>query len=225
MFSGTVMLLVCWLSIWQPRSIFWLWCSYQLRFFTKTYSDDTVIYEGHLPVWVSECLSECDSSLFNVDSITPCLVKSTLKHCSMQSATGLGVITYYHLYYLPSSHHILATLFNKLLKAETSPPLWGSVKIKLINKAGNPDDPSNFWPIALTSVVGKLFHLILSQLPNIPDIGLVIFESRECIAWMYCGIPGDIYGEGLLQVVHSIPRLIYIFFSLMLIIVNEHIYL
>ena len=97
-----------------------------------------------MPVWVSECLPKCDSSLFNVDSITPCLVKSTLKHCSMQSAPGLDVITYYHLYYLPSSHHILATLFNKLLEAETSPPLWGSVRIKLIYKAGNPDDPSNF---------------------------------------------------------------------------------
>ena len=42
---------------------------------------------------------------------------------------------------------------------------------------------------------------------------------------MYCGIPEDIYGEGLLRVV-SIPGLIYICsFSLTLIIVNAHIYL
>jgi len=61
---------------------------------------------------------------------------------------------------------VLATLFNKLLEAKAAsaaPLLWGSARIKLIHKAGNTDDPSNFRPIALTSVVGKLFHKILSH--------------------------------------------------------------
>ena len=81
----------------------------------------------------------------------------------MQSAPGLDGITCYHLHHLPSSQHVLATLFNKLLDAKAAPPFWGSARIKLIYKAGNTDNPSNFRPIALTSVVGKLFHKILSH--------------------------------------------------------------
>ena len=56
----------------------------------------------------------------------------------------------------------MATLFNKLLERGISPAYWGSAHIKLIYKAGNPTDPSNFRPIALTSVVGKVFHEIIS---------------------------------------------------------------
>jgi len=41
--------------------------------------------------------------------------------------------------------------------------LLGSARIRLIYKAGSLDDPSNFRPIALTSVVGKVFHKILSH--------------------------------------------------------------
>ena len=81
----------------------------------------------------------------------------------MQSAPGLDGITYYHLNHLPSCQHVLATLFNKLLEARAAPSFWGSARIKLVHKAGNTDDPSNFRPIALTSVVGKLFHKILSR--------------------------------------------------------------
>ena len=72
-------------------------------------------------------------------------------------------ITYYHLHHLPSSHHMLAILFNKLLEVTTALLSWDSARIKLIYKAGDPDDPSNFQPIAITSVVGKLFHKILSH--------------------------------------------------------------
>ena len=98
-----------------------------------------------------------------MERITPGLVKSTLKRCSMQSAPGLDGITYYHLQHLPCSQYVLATLFNKLLEAKAALSLWGSARIKLIYKAGNTNDPSNFRPFALTSVVGKLFHKILSQ--------------------------------------------------------------
>ena len=51
----------------------------------------------------------------------------------------------------------MATLFHKL---GTAPSCWGVARIKLIYKSG---DPSNSRPIALTSVVGKLLHKILSH--------------------------------------------------------------
>ena len=56
----------------------------------------------------------------------------------------------------------MATLFNKLLATGSSPASWGLANVKLIYKAGDTSDPTNFWPIALTSVVGKVFHKILS---------------------------------------------------------------
>ena len=105
----------------------------------------------------------CDSSLFNTDKITPGLIKSTLHHCSKKSAPGGDGITYYHLSHLPSTHHVMATLFNKLIETGTAPSIWGVARIKLIFKSGDLSDPSNFRPIALTSVVGKLLHKILSR--------------------------------------------------------------
>ena len=40
---------------------------------------------------------------------------------------------------------------------------WGVASIKLIFKSGDLSDPLNFRPIALTSVVWKLLHKILSR--------------------------------------------------------------
>ena len=59
--------------------------------------------------------------------------------------------------------HFMATLFNKLIKSGTAPACWGCARIKLIYKSSDCSDPSNFRPIALTSVVGKLLHKILSR--------------------------------------------------------------
>ena len=67
------------------------------------------------------------------------------------------------LCHLPSSHHFIATLFNKLIKSGSAPACWGRARIKLIYKSGDNSDPSNFRPIALTSVVGKLLYKILSR--------------------------------------------------------------
>ena len=56
----------------------------------------------------------------------------------------------------------MATLFNKLVDTGTAPTCWGCARVKLIYKSGDSVDPSNFRPMALTSVVGKLLHKILS---------------------------------------------------------------
>ena len=131
-------------------------------YFTNTYSDYSVTYENRLPSWASESIPECDSSSFNSKVITPGLVKSTLQRCSRKSAPGIDGITYFHLCHLPSTHHFMATLFNKLIKSGSAPACWGCARIKLIYKSGDHSDPSNFRPIALTSVVGKLLHKIIS---------------------------------------------------------------
>ena len=56
----------------------------------------------------------------------------------------------------------MATLFNKLLDRGVAPACWGLANVTLLYKAGDSSDPSNFRPIALTSVVGKIFHKIIS---------------------------------------------------------------
>ena len=138
-------------------------CDTASSYFSSTYSDNTVTYEC-LPSWASERIPDCDFSLLNVESITPSLVKATLQRCSMKSAPGINGITYYHLIHLSSSHHFMATLFNnKILEKGTAPSSWGIARIKPIYKNGSTSDPSNFRPIALTSVVGKLLHKILSN--------------------------------------------------------------
>ena len=64
---------------------------------------------------------------------------------------------------MPSTHHFLATLFSKILLQSQSPPSsWCHAKVITIHKKGDPQDPANFRPIALTSVIGKLYHKILA---------------------------------------------------------------
>ena len=43
---------------------------------TQHYSDSTVTYGDHLPLWISETIPNCDTFLFNTDNITSSLVKS-----------------------------------------------------------------------------------------------------------------------------------------------------
>ena len=57
----------------------------------------------------------------------------------------------------------MTTLFNKLLGKGSTTACWGLAHVKLIYKAGDASDPANFRPIALTSVVGKVFHKIISS--------------------------------------------------------------
>jgi len=46
--------------------------------------------------------------------------------------------------------------------SHSAPPVWSKAKIKLLFKGGDPKQPTNFRPIALTSTIGKLFHKILA---------------------------------------------------------------
>ena len=118
------------------------------------------------PSWVAEVQhvpEEEDLFDFDLTPITPSLVKKVLKKRPSGSAPGDDGITYHHLKMMPSTHHFLATLFSKILLQSQSPPSsWCQAKVITIHKKGDSQDPANFRPIALTSVIGKLHHKILA---------------------------------------------------------------
>ena len=98
-----------------------------------------------------------------MEPIRPRDVKNTLKQCNKNSSPGPDGISYKILLKLPVTHHMLATLYNKVLEYGSPPRGWSESIIKLLHKKGNCSDPSNFRMIALTNCVGKVFHLILSR--------------------------------------------------------------
>ena len=101
---------------------------------------------------------------FNMGAVRPRDIRSVLSKKKAGSSPGDDGILNGHLKHLESTHHFLATLFTKTLLSSPHPwEGWGSSSIILIHKAGETEEPSNFRPIALTSVVGKLFHQILSE--------------------------------------------------------------
>jgi len=116
------------------------------------------------PEWISE-VWELPVSVneFDMSPIRPREVKQVLKRCSSTSAPGPDGITYSHLKKLPSCHNFLATLYSKiLLQSHSAPISWCQGKTILLYKKGDTSLPKNFRPITLTSVIGKLFHRILS---------------------------------------------------------------
>ena len=56
--------------------------------------------------------------------------------------------------------HVSAPL---ILKSHTAPQPWCFAKTTLVPKNGDPSTPTNFRPIAMSSVIGKLFHKILAR--------------------------------------------------------------
>ena len=100
---------------------------------------------------------------FNTSTITPGLVKATLAKTTKCSSPGPDGIRYGILFNLPSTHHILATLFTKVQELGTPPSSWGESHVTLIHKKGPEEDPKNFRMIALSSVFGKTYHLILAK--------------------------------------------------------------
>ena len=98
----------------------------------------------------------------DMSAINPGQVKRTLKKCSTSSSPGGNQITYFHLRNLPSTYYFFATLFTKIfLDIHEGPRSWFSAEITVIPKDGDPSNPKNFHPIAMSSVIPKLFHKIL----------------------------------------------------------------
>ena len=137
-----------------------------LSHFANTASRDHSAYSS-MPAWIHEVMpAPTEPALipFDLSPITPSLVKRTLYSRSSNSSPGYEGISYHHLKKMSSTHHYLATLFSKmLLENQEAPHPWSGARIKLIHKGGDTNIPSNFWPIALSSVVGKLNYPLNSS--------------------------------------------------------------
>lgn len=82
---------------------------------------------------------------------------------SNSSSPGPDGISYAIIKKLPCLHHILATLYNKVLVSAATPSTWTSSKITLIYKKGHDSDPQNFRMIALSCTMGKIYHQIMGN--------------------------------------------------------------
>ncbi len=101
---------------------------------------------------------------FNMSAIKPGDIKKILSAKKSTAAPGPDAFTYGVLKHLPSTHHLLATIYSKILLDSPSPPsLWQQSKVTLIYKRNETSVPKNFRMIALTSVAGKIFHQIISD--------------------------------------------------------------
>ena len=90
-------------------------------------------------------------------------VRSVLANSNKKSAPGPDGVSYSVLYKLECTHHILATLFTKVLSMGCPPPSWSKSFVKLLYKKGDSVDPSNFRMIALSGCIGKTFHLLINK--------------------------------------------------------------
>ncbi len=100
---------------------------------------------------------------FNMDPVRPRDIRATIQSKSSGSAPGPDGISYAVLKKLPCLHHILATLYSKLLTKPDPPLLWSTSKITLIYKKNDPSEPQNFRMIALSSTFGKTYHQIVAK--------------------------------------------------------------
>ena len=131
--------------------------------FENVFSDRMVQYTK-MPKWAVNYTPVTTQDTFDLTPITPGLVKKILKKCSSSSTPGPDKVPYSCLKKLPSTHKFLATLYSKiLLRTQECPHTWCTANLSLIHKSGDPADPANFRPIALTSVLGKIFHKILAS--------------------------------------------------------------
>ena len=130
------------------------------QFYTSTYSHHKVIDHSQLN-WFPQLPTSPDKPdfvQFNTTPIRPRDIGSILAKSNKKSAPGPDGISYMTLFKLESTHHILATLFNKVLTSGAHPPSWGESVVKLAHKKGDPKEPTNFRMIPLTALVvlGKL---------------------------------------------------------------------
>ena len=131
----------------------------------SSYSTETVTDFSHTHWFPLIHTSPGDEGFadFNTSPIRPKDVFDVLKDANHKSSPGPDGIPYGILFNLPTTHHILATLYNKVLATGAVPESWGESILKLIHKKGTTEDPGNFRPIALSNTVVKTFHLILAK--------------------------------------------------------------
>ena len=103
------------------------------------------------------------SHSFDMGPIKPKDIKNILRKKSSDSSPGPDGITYRLLKRLPTTHHFMATLFNKALESGTPPSSWAESNVVLLHKKGDTSVPANFRMMALSSCTGKIFHQIIAD--------------------------------------------------------------
>ena len=106
------------------------------QFYSSTYSvpkdiDFTQLHWfPHLPT----SPENPDCTPFNISPFKPRDIKRVLSKSNKSSAPGPCGITYRTLLKLETTHHILATYFNKVFMSGAHPTSWGESVVKLIHK-------------------------------------------------------------------------------------------
>ena len=91
------------------------------------------------------------------------MVKNILTKKDNNSTPGDDGILYGFLVKLPSAHHFLATLYNKIDESCIAPTMFGSSRIILTHNNGPQDSPNNFCMIAHTNVFRNIYHQIKAK--------------------------------------------------------------
>ena len=133
--------------------------------FPNTYSHPTQINLPDLHWFPPILASPLDNDFvpFENGHFKPRDVRSVLSNSNKKSAPGPDGVSYSVLYKLECTHHVLATLFSKVLSMGCPPTSWSESVVKLLFKKGDPSDPSNFRMIALSGCIGKTFNLLLNK--------------------------------------------------------------
>ena len=100
---------------------------------------------------------------FNLSDFSYNELWNYLKRKPMKKATGPDQVPIWFLKYFRFLLHPLANLFNKFLYLQKAPGTWAKCVFRLIYKKGEANIPTNFRMIAISSVVGKLFHGVLAN--------------------------------------------------------------
>ena len=100
---------------------------------------------------------------YNNSTITPKDVKKIFKNKSPNTCPGEDGLLYGVLAKLPSTHHFLATLYNKTDKSGVAMDISTNCYLVLAHKAGEPSDPGNFRMLAMTSCLAKPYHEIKAK--------------------------------------------------------------
>ena len=58
---------------------------------------------------------------------------------------------------------VLTKLFRLILKTKTFPSCWKHAVVQPVFKKGDPSDPSNYRPIAITSTISKVFESLINS--------------------------------------------------------------
>ena len=134
------------------------------RFFSEQFSSQP--HEFSQPIWMP-ATEDPKYEMPHLDPITREELLAKIKRSTFSSAPSpLDQISYRIFKNCPSLTPAVLDRYNSVLSEGVVPSSWKNAVFKLLGKSAASDDPhspSNFWPIALTPAVSKLFSGILKD--------------------------------------------------------------